>query len=446
MKPNILFILVDGLRMDQVFGNKRTSITPNIDKLTKNGTYFDQAISNADGTVLNLNSIFNSLRPHKTGLRAINLILTNTNYVTQLRDHGYHVFGLVPKLTSYSALIDYVENDEARYNAHPPNKEYLWKGLDQKAIGILDSIKSCEPWFFFLHFLDLHPPLLVDKKFDSEKFGDSPYARAVSSIDYWLGKIIEKIDLKQTLLILTSDHGNLIPKDNKSINDIAPDLKTGLNVGKRIMPKSTHSVGAKLFVATRDIITKVKLAKENKKLTPYEIRSRRPPFTLSLYDENVRVPLIFAGYNISSKKISHQVQTLDIFPTIAEIVKLPKKSNMTDGRSLFGTFGDKITEKPAYLHTMPYQAMSPDDTVGIRTSKYKYFRYARDSKENINLYDLQKDPQENHNIAKQHSDIVKEMEQILSKMTSHNLEKHESSEDENVRKKIEEEYKKLGYL
>ena len=79
-------------------------------------------------------------------------------------------------------------------------------------------------------------------------------------------------------------------------------------------------------------------------------------------------------------------------------------------------------------------------------SKYKYFRHARDSKENINLYDLQKDPQENHNIAKQHSDIVKEMEQILSKMTSHNLEKHESPEDENVRKKIEEEYKKLGYL
>ena len=68
--------------------------------------------------------------------------------------------GLYQKLTSYSALIDYVENDEARYNAHPPNKEYLWKGLDQKAIGILDSIKSCEPWFFFLHFLDLHPPLL----------------------------------------------------------------------------------------------------------------------------------------------------------------------------------------------------------------------------------------------------------------------------------------------
>jgi len=446
MKPNILFILVDGLRMDQIFGNERTCITPNMDMLTKNGTYFDQAISSADGTVLNLNSIFNSLHPYKTGVRAINLILTNTNYITQLRDHGYHIFGLVPKFTSYTSLIDFFENNEARYNALSPKKEYLWKGLEQKAIGILDSIKSCEPWFFFLHFMDLHDPLLVDKKFDSEKFGDSSYARAVSSIDYWIGKIIKKIDLKQTLLILTSDHGNLIPKDNKSNSDIAPDLKLGLNVGKRIMPKSTYSVGAKLFIATRNIITKVKLANENKKLTPYEIRSRRPPFTLSLYEESIRVPLIFAGYNISSKKISHQVQNVDIFPTIAEIIKLPKKNNVTDGRNLFDTFGNKIIEKPAYLHTMPFQAMSPDDTVGIRTSKYKYFRHARDSKKNINLYDLQKDPQENHNIAKQHPNVVKEMEQILLVMTSYDLEKHEPSEDENVRKKIEEEYRKLGYL
>ena len=70
MKPNILFILVDGLRADQTFGNERTCLTPNIDMLTKNGTYFEQAVSSADGTMLNLNSIFNSLRPHKTGVRA----------------------------------------------------------------------------------------------------------------------------------------------------------------------------------------------------------------------------------------------------------------------------------------------------------------------------------------------------------------------------------------
>ena len=446
MKPNILFILVDGLRADQTFGNERTCLTPNIDMLTKNGTYFEQAISSADGTMLNLNSIFNSLRPHKTGVRAKNLILTNMNYITQLRDYGYHISGLVPKLTAYSSLIDYFKNDKTTYNHHHPNKEYLWKGLDQKAVKILDSIKSSEPWFYFLHLMDLHPPLVVEKKFDSEEFGDSPYARMVSSIDHWIGKILEKIDLKQTLLILTSDHGNLIPKDNKSFSDIEPDLKTGLNIGKRIMPKFTHAAGAKLFNVTRSVITEAKLANENKKLTPYDIRSKRPHFTLSLYDENIRVPLIFVGCNINSKKISQQVQNLDIFPTIAEIIKLPKKNNMIDGRSLFGGFENKIVAQPAYLHTMPFEFMSPDDAVGIRTSEYKYFRQSRDSKKNVNLYDLQNDPQENHNIAKQYSDVVKEMEQILSKMTSYKLEKQEQPIDENVRKKIEEEYKKLGYL
>ena len=294
--------------------------------------------------------------------------------------------------------------------------------------------------------MDLHPPYVVQKKFDNEKFGDSPYARAVSGLDYWIGKILERLDVKQTLLILTADHGNLIPKDNKSDSDIEPDLKLGLNLGKRIMPKFTHSAGAKFLNATRSTITKVKLANENKKLTPYDVRSRRPHFVLSLFDENIRIPLIFSGYNVSSKKISQQVQNLDIFPTIAEIIKLPKKNNMIDGRSLFGGFENKIAEQPAYLHTMPFEFMSPDDTVGIRTSEYKYFRQSRDSKKNVNLYDLQNDPQENHNIAKQYSDVVKEMEQILSKMTSHKLEKQEQPIDENVRKKIEEEYKKLGYL
>ena len=446
MKPNILFILIDGLRADQTFGNERTCITPNIDMLTKNGTYFEQAVSSADGTMLNINSIFNSLRPHKTGVRAINLILKNTNYIKPLRDYGYHIFGLLPRLTAYSSLINFFENDDNTYNSHHPNWEYLWNVLGQKAFRILDYIKNHEPWFCFIHIMDLHPPYVIQKKFDNEKFGVSPYARAVSGLDYWIGKILERLDMKQTLLILTSDHGNLIPKDNKIDSDIEPDLKLGLNLGKRIMPKFTHSAGAKFLNATRSTITKVKLANENKKLTPYDVRSRRPHFILSLFDEHIRIPLIFSGYNVSPKKISQQVQNLDIFPTIAEIIKLPKKNNMIDGRSLFDAFENNITEKPAYLHTMPNKSISVNDAVGIRTSKYKYFRHSRDSKKNVNLYDLQNDPQENHNIVKQHSDIVKEMEQIISKMTNYRQEKQEPAVDEDIKKKIEEEYKKLGYL
>ena len=37
MKPNVLLLTIDSLRADKVFGNTKTSLTPNIDNLIKNG-------------------------------------------------------------------------------------------------------------------------------------------------------------------------------------------------------------------------------------------------------------------------------------------------------------------------------------------------------------------------------------------------------------------------
>tara|TARA_B000000460_G_C21421286_1_gene350971 strand:- start:500 stop:733 length:234 start_codon:yes stop_codon:yes gene_type:complete len=36
VKTNVLFLLIDGFRADKCFGDKKTSVTPNIDSLTKN--------------------------------------------------------------------------------------------------------------------------------------------------------------------------------------------------------------------------------------------------------------------------------------------------------------------------------------------------------------------------------------------------------------------------
>ena len=44
LKPNILFLLIDGLRADKCHGNKKTSVTPCIDSLIENSVYFNQAI------------------------------------------------------------------------------------------------------------------------------------------------------------------------------------------------------------------------------------------------------------------------------------------------------------------------------------------------------------------------------------------------------------------
>ena len=55
MQPNILFILIDGLRADQCFSKNKTSHTPFIDSLVSTGIYFENTFSSSDGTTISLN-------------------------------------------------------------------------------------------------------------------------------------------------------------------------------------------------------------------------------------------------------------------------------------------------------------------------------------------------------------------------------------------------------
>ena len=75
-----------------------------------------------------------------------------------------------------------------------------------------------------------------------------------------------------------------------------------------------------------------------------------------------------------------------------------------------------ISEIEIFLHTIPYEEESSLDRMGLRTSKYKYFRNSRDENEDVTLYDLENDPFENNNIAKNESKIVIEMENMLKEM------------------------------
>ena len=73
-------------------------------------------------------------------------------------------------------------------------------------------------------------------------------------------------------------------------------------------------------------VGKAKLTYSNKELTPYQKRSRDPYFTLSLYDELLHIPFFLNGLKLPSKIISNQVSTLDIFPTIFELVGISHKN------------------------------------------------------------------------------------------------------------------------
>lgn len=444
MKPNILFLVFDSFRADKFYGKDKTSKTPNIDSLLKSGVYFTQAIPSADGTTLSLNSIFTGLYPFVTGTREIKLSLENKNYVGAIRDFDYNIYGMMPKLTSFSPLYNLCINQDSVYDGGPPAQS-LFDGLGQKIIDLLSS-KMKEPWFCYVHIMDLHWPLVVPNEYDDLQYGKNKYEKVVSSIDYWIGKIMSHIDLTKTLVVITADHATTIPVDDKDVTEFEPSLDLGLKVGKRLMPKSTHNFGAKLFIKSRRIIQNARLAQANKNLTAYEKRSRMPYYTLSLFDESIRVPLLFVGYGTKSAIMTDQVRSVDIFPTIAEIIDL-QYGEKTHGRSLLPLLnGQKLDEQPVYLHTMPYQEPSPDDMVGIRTSKYKYFRGSLDHNHNVNLYDLQNDPFENTNIAKDNTVIVDKMERILAEIIDNTSAKQKQALSKDEEEQIRDELKKLGYV
>ena len=45
MYPNVIFLMIDSFSSKKFHGKEKTSITPTLDKLVSEGTFFEQAIS-----------------------------------------------------------------------------------------------------------------------------------------------------------------------------------------------------------------------------------------------------------------------------------------------------------------------------------------------------------------------------------------------------------------
>ena len=79
MKPNILFIVIDSLRADKCHGEKKTSVTPNIDSLIENGTYFSQTITHGQSTIPCMSSILTGLYPFESMSQNEDIFVINPN-------------------------------------------------------------------------------------------------------------------------------------------------------------------------------------------------------------------------------------------------------------------------------------------------------------------------------------------------------------------------------
>ena len=160
---------------------------------------------------------------------------------------------------------------------------------------------------------------------------------------------------------------------------------------------------------------------ENLDLSPYQKRLLKKSilYPCDCFDENFRPALILLGPNIPSGKIiSAQISSIDLFPTILDLIKTQTKINHR-GKSLVPLFSNiKNDERVVMVEGTGDDGTQEkhSNTIGLRTKRYKYFRDRFSESRNVHLYDLENDPFELSNISEQNTAIIENLEHKLSQI------------------------------
>ena len=260
--------------------------------------------------------------------------------------------------------------------------------------------------------------------------------------------------MKNTLLIITADHAthiNEIEMGAETVNaekiqmldSIAPKIG-------RIIPEKLLPIKSKVFFALEKRRKKQKekfVSKLN--LKPHQLRQilfQRGDVDKFLYDENIHVPLLIVDSKLThGTKIDHLTRSIDISPTILDIINSEYKLENVDGVSLLPEINNnKSEEKIGFIENTPLIQKKVNLTIGIRTSKFKYFRDRDDLTKRVHLFNLIEDEFEESNIASSRPDIVEKMEKFISKINYKNNSKI-TTIDKKESEIIENELEKLGY-
>ncbi len=173
----------------------------------------------------------------------------------------------------------------------------------------------------------------------------------------------------------------------------------------------------------------------------------------SLHDELLLVPLVL--YNPSEaypvRRVRSQVRTIDVLPTIAEILGA-RLDFSADGASLLPVLRGAETEgRIAYGGRTKYGPRQ----IFVRHRGYKYIAVTDPGEGRepvlpppppVQLYDLAGDPHERTNLADSRRDIIREMERFVAAMRAAGAEPETTPLPEQMDPETRERLRSLGYV
>ncbi len=434
--PNIIYILADDLGYGDLscYGQTRFS-TPNIDRLAKNGMLFTQHYSGNTVCAPSRSALLTGQHTGHTPVRGNKEVQPEGQYPLPdsiitigetLKDAGY-VTGTFGK---WGLGFPGSEGDPVNqgfdqfygYNcqrlAHHYYPYYLWDnkekvmleenaGNEQKVYGpelihdqALDFIEQNKDTSFFLFYASLipHAELFAPEeymekyrgKFPPEKvyegtddgeryrlgpYGSQPESHAafvamVDLLDQQVGEILDKVEAlglsENTLIVFTSDNG--------------PHQEGGAD------PDYFDSNG------------------------PLQGYKR------DLYEGGIRVPFLaqWKGKITPGSQSDHISAFWDFYPTACELAGVHRGDHQIDGISyLPSLLGQENQEPHEYLY---WEFHERGGRIAIRKGNWKAVKYdvVKNPDRPIELYDLSKDIGETNDLAKQHPEIIAEMERLFA--------------------------------
>mgnify|MGYP001309633982 CR=1 FL=1 len=142
-----------------------------------------------------------------------------------------------------------------------------------------------------------------------------------------------------------------------------------------------------------------------------------------LYEGGIRVPFLMRWPKVipAGREMSDPVCCIDFFPTFAEMADIKLATGAVDGVSLMPllTQTGPLKRKALYWHYPHYHSIGIAPSGAIREGNYKLIEWFEQSIEGIDtpgaleLFDLEKDVGERHNLASEMPEKAKELYQKL---------------------------------
>jgi arylsulfatase A-like enzyme len=430
-KPNIVFFLGEGARADEssLAGN-RLLHTPNLDRIGREGVVFHNGFCVNALCAPSRASILTGLYSHTTGAvdNGRNKVPSSVPMVNELlRDNGYevaflgksHVDGaLTDRYWDYyfgfSGQADYFNptiTEGIRGNFSEPRQyqDYVDDLLTQKAVEWLKQPRE-KPFCLFLWFYAPHSPFFrplrmvndfngvpipKPRSFDEYLSGYPGKPRGVADALNKVGAQFFKADQVRSLEELVKDHYCGIQSNDEDVGKIFHVLEEkGATNDTAIVWSSDHG----FFLGEHRFYDKRLM---------YE-PSIRIPFMLR-YPKRIR----------PGTKKNEMVLNIDLTPTLLDLAGVPIPASF-EGRSVMPLIEKKDVawrtdwlyeyyEYPGFENVRPCR--------GVRTERFKYIHYYL-APEEFELYDLQNDPDEMHNLYadSQHADLCKHLSARLEQL------------------------------